>query len=65
MVSQAEAAEAKARVAITLVAEAVIIAHAVGIADRLAALDAEREVLRKQLDGLDRTWVAMIGYPRG
>ena len=61
MVSEAEAAEAKTRTEIALAAEAVLVAHAVAIADRLVALDAERAARRKQLDGLDRTWVVIPG----
>jgi hypothetical protein len=60
MVGQAEAAEAKARTEIMLAAEAVLVRRGLQIADRLEALDRERETLRGSLVGLDRIWASKV-----
>jgi hypothetical protein len=58
LLKEPEAAATKARFEITLAAEAVIITHGLGIANRLAELEAEQKTLRKALKGLDRVWLA-------
>ena len=56
-VQEAETALAKAQRDVLEAAEAVIIGRGLEIADRLAELDAERDALRRKLDGLDRVWI--------
>ena len=62
-VQEAETALAKAQRDVLEAAEAVIIGRGLEIADRLAEIDAERDALRRKLDGLDRVWITIPGVP--
>jgi hypothetical protein len=62
-VQEAETVLAKAQRDVLEAAEAVIVAHGLGIADRLAELEAEQEALRQTLTGLDRVWLTGPAVP--
>ena len=62
-VQEAETALAKAQRDVLEAAEAVIIGRGLEIADRLAEIDAERDALRRKLNGLDRVWITTPGVP--
>jgi hypothetical protein len=60
-VQEAETALGKSQRDVLEAAEAVIIERGFEIADRLAEIDAERDALRRKLDGLDRVWITIPG----
>jgi hypothetical protein len=58
--AEAETAHAQTESDVTEAAEAVIVGAALGIADRIAALESELAGLRGQIVGIDITWVPGI-----